>query len=75
MIEAVQNISNVFSILKPLDNVKWTLLTLLASNTHGILEPSGNVTFESKSFFHLTTASNVDALVTSKTIKHPTASL
>jgi len=37
--------------------------------------PSGNCTLVSRSFFHLATASNVDCRVTSKTIRHPTASL
>jgi len=49
--------------------------TLFASRTHGIRVPSGNETFESRSFFHRSTASYVDGLVMSKTMKHPTASL
>ena len=52
-----------------------TVITLLASSTHGIGCPSGNCTLLSKSCFHFETASKVDCLVTSKTIKQPTASL
>lgn len=49
--------------------------TLFANKIQGIGLPSGNCTFESRSCFHLLTASNVAVRVTSKTMKAPTASL
>lgn len=51
------------------------MLTLFAINMHGIGFPFGSCTFESKSCFHLMTASNVALRVTSNTMKAPTASL
>ncbi len=59
----------IFDISHPIE------LTLFANKTHGTGFPSGNCTLLSKSVFHLVTASKVDPLVTSKTMKHPTASL
>lgn len=50
-------------------------ITLLASKMQGIGLPSGRTTFESKSCFHLITASKVALRVTSNTMKAPTASL
>lgn len=47
---------------------------LLANRTTETGLPLGRLNFESKSFFHFVTASNVAGLVTSKTINAPIAS-
>lgn len=54
---------------------EWNQFTLFANNIHGMGLPFGNCTFESKSCFHLMTASNVALRVTSNTMNAPTASL
>ncbi len=59
----------IFDISHPIE------LTLFANKTHGTEFPLGNFTLLSNSVFHLVTASKVDPVVTSKTMKQPTACL
>lgn len=67
--------ANCHNIKKIYKMVAIFFNTLFANRTQGILLPSGRLTLESKSAFHLMTASNVAERLASNTMKAPTASL